>query len=94
MMPAHAGSPHRRAEVNQTMHIAITVRGRLSNRLASAFDGLELDRRPGETTLSGEVADQTQLHALLARIRDLGLALESVTVAEPDGLVPEAGPAP
>ncbi len=32
----------------------------------------------GETLLSGEVADQAALHALLARIRDLNLKLISV----------------
>jgi len=82
-MCVHADEHDRQAEVNTTMHIAITVRGRLSDRLATAFEGLVLERRRGETELSGEVADQTQLHALLARIRDLGLALESVKVVEP-----------
>lgn len=66
------------------MHIVITVRGQLSDRLASAFEGLTFERRERETQLEGQVADQTQLHALIARIRDLGLALESVTVIAPD----------
>jgi hypothetical protein len=62
--------------------IRITVRGRLSSRLATTFDGMTLVRRTGTTELVGEVADQAHLHGLLSRIRDLGLELESVTVAE------------
>jgi hypothetical protein len=58
--------------------VRITVRGRLSDRLASAFDGMTLIRRAGVTELVGAVADQAQLHGLLGRIRDLGLELESM----------------
>jgi len=64
------------------LDIRIRVRGRLSMRLAGAFDGMTLVPRSGATELVGEVVDQTQLHGLLARIRDLGLELESVSVAE------------
>ncbi len=52
--------------------VRITVRGRLSPRLAV--------HRRGHTDLVGEIADQAQLHGLLSRIRDLGLELEHVTV--------------
>ena len=67
--------------MNTTRSVRITVRGRLSNRLAAAFDGMTPVRRTGATELVGEIADQAQLHGLLSRIRDLGLELESVTVA-------------
>ncbi|MET0711188.1 MAG: hypothetical protein ABWZ30_01610 [Jiangellaceae bacterium] len=50
----------------------IVVRGKLTKRLETAFDGMTLVGRPGRTELVGEVADQAQLHGLLARIRDLG----------------------
>ena len=60
--------------------VRITVRGRLSPRLASAFDGMTPYYRRGHTDLVGEIADQAQLHGLLSRIRDLGLELEHVTV--------------
>jgi hypothetical protein len=63
--------------------IQITIRGRLSNRLAAAFDGMTLVHSTGVTELVGEVADQAQLHGLLSRIRDLGLELESLTVTGP-----------
>jgi hypothetical protein len=64
--------------------IRIRVRGRLSGRLAVAFDGMTLVQRQGATELVGEFVDQAQLHGLLSRLRDLGLDLESVTVLSAD----------
>jgi hypothetical protein len=66
--------------MNHTLHIRLTIRGRLSERLASAFDGLAVVGCDGATELVGDVFDQAQLHGLLTRVRDLGLELESVTV--------------
>jgi NADPH:quinone reductase-like Zn-dependent oxidoreductase len=66
--------------MNSPLRIRITVRGRLSTRLATAFDGMTLVQQTGATELVGEVVDQAQLHGLLTHIRDLGLELESVTV--------------
>jgi hypothetical protein len=63
-----------------TQRVRITVRGRLSTRLTGAFEGMTPHHRRGHTDLSGEIADQAQLHGLLNRIRDLGLELENVTV--------------
>ena len=68
--------------MTSTLRIRITVRGRLSQRVACAFDGLTLMPRPGGTELAGEVFDQAQLYGLLTRIRDLGLELLSVDVAD------------
>jgi hypothetical protein len=68
--------------MDTTLRIRIRVRGGLSRRLATAFEGMTLVPRCGATDLVGEVADQAQLHALLARIRDLGLELESVEVED------------
>ena len=56
----------------------VVVRGRLGEHLADAFGQLELDSRPGQTTLTGTFADQAQLHGLLDRLRDLGIHLISV----------------
>jgi len=56
----------------------VVVRGRLGEHLAGAFGQLELDSRPGQTTLTGTFADQAQLHGLLDRLRDLGIHLISV----------------
>jgi hypothetical protein len=68
-----------------TLTIRITVRERLSERIAPAFDGMTLQRSGAATELSGEVVDHAQLHGLLTRIRDLGLELESVNVRQRNG---------
>jgi hypothetical protein len=72
--------------------IRIRVRGRLSEHVASFFDGMTLVNRVDGSDLVGRVSDQAQLHGLLARIRDLGLELESMTTSpsEPDCEAPEA----
>ena len=77
------------ADMNTTLSIRITVRGRLSQRLATAFDGMTLVRCAGATDLVGEVSDQAQLHGLLSRIRDLGLELESLAVSGTDIVPPD-----
>lgn len=59
-------------------HYEIAIRGRLSRRYESAFDGVTLDPRPGETTLRADIVDQSQLYGLLNRLRDFGVELVSV----------------
>jgi hypothetical protein len=56
----------------------LVVRGRMSERLAFSFDGLEVEARPGETALTGAFVDQAQLYGLIDRLRDLGIELVSV----------------
>jgi hypothetical protein len=52
----------------------IVLRGRLSERFASAFDGMRFEPGAGETALVGSL-DQAQLHGVLERVRDFGLEL-------------------
>ena len=68
--------------MNTTHHVQIKLRDRLSDRLATFFEGMTLVHRADGTELVGEIADQAQLHGLLTRIRDLGLELDSVTTEE------------
>lgn len=56
----------------------IKVKGRLSGQWSEWFDGLEISYEDGLTTIAGSVVDQSALHGLLNRIRDLGLQLVSV----------------
>jgi hypothetical protein len=66
----------------------IRLEGRLDDRWASWFDDLTLTRAPGSgdgSILRGKVADQSALHGHLARLRDLGLPLVSVTRVVPPG---------
>lgn len=62
----------------------IRVHGHLDQRWAAWFDGLTL-RYEGSaiTVLEGSVADQAALHGLLAKVRDAGLPLISVTREPP-----------
>jgi hypothetical protein len=63
----------------------IVVRGRLSRRYESAFDGVVLVPRNGQTTLRAELADQSQLYGLLNRLRDFGIELLSVNAVADAG---------
>ena len=61
-------------------HYRISVRGHLAQRWAGWFDGLRLtNESDGTTVLQGVVIDQAALHGLLAKVRDTGLPLVSVT---------------
>jgi hypothetical protein len=54
----------------------IRVAGHLDDHWATILDDLILVRLgDGTTRLTGPIVDQAQLHGLLARIRDLGVAL-------------------
>ena len=58
----------------------IRVAGHLSQNWAARFDGLSMRHEPqGETVLSGTL-DQSALHGVLVKIRDLGLNLISVNL--------------
>ncbi len=57
----------------------IRVEGELPRNWSNWFQGLEVRRGlSGETILSGLVADQSALHGILAKVRDLNLKLISV----------------
>lgn len=75
-------------------HYHIRVAGYLDDDFADWFDGLALRHRTdAETSLVGPVADQAALHGILARIRDLNLALLSVTRLEDEAGKGEPPPA-
>ena len=61
----------------------LRVAGRLDQHWSAWFGGLTLTHEDdGSTSLTGTVTDQAELHGLLAKIRDLGVALISVTVVD------------
>ena len=63
----------------------IRLKGHLDGRWAASFDGLSLTTNSdGTTTIHGLVVDQSALHGLLQRVRDVGLPLISVTPVEAD----------
>ena len=59
----------------------IVLRGRLSERFESAFEGMALEHGPNQTVLTGDVRDQAQLYGLLDRLRDFGIELLAVEPA-------------
>jgi len=60
------------------------VDGHLGDHWSAWLAGLTLTHEDdGTTTLTGQIADQAQLHGLLARIRDLGVTLLAVQVHDP-----------
>jgi hypothetical protein len=64
-------------------HYRIRVRGYLDREWAGWFERLTITHaEDGDTVLYGPVADQAALHGLLAKIRDLGLLLVSVTLLD------------
>jgi hypothetical protein len=68
----------------------IVVRGRLTDRLGSAFEGLDCQFSDGNTGLVGEVRDQSQLFGVLDTIRVLGLELISAAPHQPSSAAPSA----
>ena len=65
--------------MDQTCVYVIRVEGHLTEHWSNWFEGLEIRQDPdGETTLSGELADQAALFGVLAKIQALNLTLISV----------------
>jgi hypothetical protein len=75
------GSPASSAAMNPT-HYRITVAGRLSETLETAFDGLSATPSAAGTVLRGDIPDQAALFAVLERIESLGLELLAVCRTE------------
>ncbi len=61
----------------------LRVDGRLDERWSEWFEGLVVGTGDdGTSTLTGPVADQAQLHGILARVRDVGVTLLSCRVLD------------
>ncbi len=68
----------------------IKIKGHLDQHWSEWFAGLKLTHLEGdETLLSGLLPDQSALHGLLERIRDLNLRLISVTSEAPSAAPPD-----
>jgi hypothetical protein len=81
-----AGHPH------DSSRYEICIKGHLSSRWATRFDGMTLTARAdGSTVIEGPIVDQAALHGLLNKLSDLGLPLLSITQVDP---ATPTGPAP
>jgi hypothetical protein len=61
----------------ESQRYRIVVRGRLSERLGSAFQDVTLQRQAGRTVLIGRDG-QARLESVLGRLNDLGIEPVSV----------------
>ena len=62
----------------------IRIKGCLGPEWSDWFDGFSFERpEESETILTGLVADQSALHGVLSKLRDLGLPLLLVERVEP-----------
>lgn len=69
----------------------IVVRGELGGALAQAFEGMQVEAGSGQTVLTGDIADQAQLHGVLGRLSQFGIELVSVAPADPEETRREVG---
>ena len=61
----------------------ITIKGHLNCEWSDWFDGLTITLMDnGETILTGPLVDQSALHGVLIKIRDLGLPLLELSRVE------------
>jgi wyosine [tRNA(Phe)-imidazoG37] synthetase (radical SAM superfamily) len=75
-----------REHVRQELY-RIVLKGHLDHAWSEWFAGLTITRADnGETILTGPVVDQTALHGVLIKIRDLGLPLLALTRIDPDSV--------
>jgi hypothetical protein len=72
----------------------IRIKGRLSDSLLAAFEGLSATVEPVETVLHGPIQDQSSLHGLLDRIQSLGLELVEIRRLPPSSEELAAGSEP
>ena len=71
-------------DARRPTHCEIQLKGHLDARWSDWLDGLTISHETkGTTLLAGPVADQSALHGVLAKIRDLGLPLVSVNLLDP-----------
>ncbi len=81
MTERHALTPDR----PEAGRYEIRLTGRLDAHWGAWFDGLTVSQdSDGTTVISGPIADQSALHGVLRRVRDLGLPLVSVTRVDAD----------
>jgi len=63
----------------------IRIKGHLGHQWTDWFDGMAITLEDdGNTLLTGPVADQSTLHGLIKKVRDLGMPLVSIDSGLPD----------
>jgi hypothetical protein len=63
----------------------ITVKGHLDNHWSAWFDNMTISNQAnGQAVLRGPLPDQSALHGVLTKVRDLGLPLLAVALLATD----------
>jgi hypothetical protein len=75
---------NQKTDPSQPVIYQIRLKGHLGSQWTDWFEGLTITlEEEGDTLLTGLIIDQTALHGLLKKVRDLGMPLVSVRPVEP-----------
>ena len=78
--PAHEAVEHR----NEPWLYELRIKGHLDDKWADWFEHMSFTHASdGTTILAGPLVDQAALYGLLRKVRDLGLPLIAVNLADP-----------
>jgi hypothetical protein len=80
--------------VRRAANYEIRIKGRVSDSLLPAFEGLAVTTEPVETILYGPVADQETIHKLLVKLESLGLEVVEFRRLPDQGSGPGAAASP
>jgi hypothetical protein len=73
-----------KTNASQPVVYQIRIKGHLGSQWTDWFGGMTITLEDnGDTLLTGPVVDQSALHGLLKKVRDLGMPLVSVSPVEP-----------
>jgi hypothetical protein len=77
-------------DCNPPVVYEIRVKSHLDSDWTNWFEGLTITQEEsGDTLLTGPVLDQSALHGLLRKVRDLGMSLVSLNQVQPGNARPE-----
>jgi hypothetical protein len=69
--------------ITDTQTYQFRIAGHLDDHWSAVFENLTLARQgDGTSTLTGPLADQAQLHGILATLRDIGATIVSVQAVD------------
>jgi hypothetical protein len=64
----------------------IYIRGHLPDKYSAWFEGISITRQEdGTTTILGPLSDQTALHSVFIKIRNMNVGLISINIIEQNG---------
>ena len=69
----------------------IRVKGHLDQCWSAWFEGLAITYDEDNTVLRGPLADESALHGVLIKVRDLALPLLGLSREDDDGVTPKGG---